>query len=76
MSQVLKVPITILFYPHCVPPGFIELSAYNWTEGLSSVMETEFYSVLVFQTVEHFMAGLVKGFYAIGVMKHFTVRDN
>lgn len=39
-------------------------------------METEFYSVLVFQTVEHFMAGLVKGFYAIGVMKHFTVMDN
>lgn len=39
-------------------------------------METEFYSVLVFQTVENFMAGLVKGFYAIGVMKHFTVRDN
>lgn len=32
----------------CVPPGFIELSAYNWTEGLSSVMETDFYLVLVF----------------------------
>lgn len=32
----------------CVPPGFIELSAYNWTEGLSSVMETEFYLVLMF----------------------------
>lgn len=63
-------------FTHTVPPGFIDLSACNWTEGLSSVMEREFYSVPVFWTVEHFMAELAKGFYAIGVMKHFTVKDN
>lgn len=76
LSQAPSASSPLCFAHTCVPPGFVELSSCNWTEGLSSVMDAAFFPVPVFWTVEGFTAGLVKGFDAFGVMKHFIGKDN